>query len=85
MLTTTLPPPFNIIPTYVGIQPVIEYVKLLLKPPPDKRARWDMKHCCYIVSVIYIKITMKHLYNFFKFLYVVNFNIFFLIQYKLDI
>ncbi|XP_061938714.1 short transient receptor potential channel 4-like [Apis cerana] len=60
MLTTTLPPPFNIIPTYVGIQPVIEYVKLLLKPPPDKRARWDMKHCCYIVSV-----TLKNYYETF--------------------
>ncbi|XP_017762000.1 PREDICTED: short transient receptor potential channel 4-like [Eufriesea mexicana] len=51
MLTTTLPPPFNIIPTYVGIQPVIEYLKIWLKPPPNKRARWDPHHCCYIETL----------------------------------
>ncbi|XP_043259303.1 short transient receptor potential channel 4-like [Colletes gigas] len=51
MLTTTLPPPFNIIPTYIGIQPVIEYVKIFLKPTEDKRARWSINHCCYIESL----------------------------------
>ncbi|XP_076547129.1 short transient receptor potential channel 4 isoform X2 [Osmia lignaria lignaria] len=51
MLTTTLPPPFNIIPTYVGIQPVIEYVKILLHPPEDRRARWDINHCCFIETL----------------------------------
>ncbi|XP_053976585.1 short transient receptor potential channel 4-like [Hylaeus volcanicus] len=51
MLTTTVPPPFNIIPTYIGMQPVIEYVKILLKPTADKRARWSINHCCYIESL----------------------------------
>ncbi|XP_017796288.1 PREDICTED: short transient receptor potential channel 4-like [Habropoda laboriosa] len=51
MLTTTLPPPFNIVPTIIGIQPVIEYVKVLLKPPTDKRARWDTTHCCFIETL----------------------------------
>ncbi|XP_012142580.2 short transient receptor potential channel 4 isoform X2 [Megachile rotundata] len=48
MLTTTLPPPFNIVPTYVGVQPVIEYLKIWWRPPPNKRARWDINHCCFI-------------------------------------
>ncbi|XP_076759027.1 short transient receptor potential channel 5 [Xylocopa sonorina] len=51
MLTTTLPPPFNIIPTYIGMQPVVEYLKLLLKPSPDKRARWDINHCFFIETI----------------------------------
>ncbi|CAK9824240.1 Transient-receptor-potential-like protein [Anthophora retusa] len=51
MLTTTLPPPFNIIPTYVGIQPVIEYMKILVKPTATKRARWDTIHCCFIENL----------------------------------
>ncbi|KAF3422675.1 hypothetical protein E2986_04317 [Frieseomelitta varia] len=50
MLTTTLPPPFNIIPTYVGMQPVVEYLKVWLKPTPDKRARWHPNYCFYIVK-----------------------------------
>ncbi|XP_066602612.1 short transient receptor potential channel 5-like [Prorops nasuta] len=48
MLTTTLPPPFNLIPTIEGIQNMVEYIKVLIKPPDDKRARWDWKNCCYI-------------------------------------
>ncbi|XP_017886297.1 short transient receptor potential channel 4-like [Ceratina calcarata] len=51
MLTAALPPPFNIIPTFVGIQPVMEYIKIFLKPPEDKRARWDISHCFYIESL----------------------------------
>ncbi|XP_033344032.1 short transient receptor potential channel 4-like [Bombus vosnesenskii] len=51
MLTTTLPPPFNIIPTYVGIQPIVEYLKIWLKPTSNKRARWDPHHCFYIETL----------------------------------
>ncbi|KAF7407771.1 hypothetical protein HZH66_002308 [Vespula vulgaris] len=51
MLMTTLPPPFNIIPTFAGFQTVAEYVKVLLKPPPNKRARWDFMQCCYIETL----------------------------------
>ncbi|XP_076375592.1 LOW QUALITY PROTEIN: short transient receptor potential channel 4 [Megalopta genalis] len=50
MLTTALPPPFNIIPTPIGIQPIAEYVKILLKPREGKRARWNINHCWFIVS-----------------------------------
>ncbi|KAG7190878.1 hypothetical protein KM043_006939 [Ampulex compressa] len=51
MLTTALPPPLNIIPTYAGVQPVIEYVKTLVKPSAGKRARWNLDHCCYIENL----------------------------------
>ncbi|XP_078032808.1 short transient receptor potential channel 4 [Augochlora pura] len=51
MLTTALPPPFNIIPTPIGIQPIVEYVKILLKPQEDKRARWNINHCWFIETV----------------------------------
>ncbi|KYN39104.1 Short transient receptor potential channel 5 [Trachymyrmex septentrionalis] len=48
MLTTTLPPPFCIFSIFTGLRPVIEYIKILIKPPPGKRARWDFVNCCYI-------------------------------------
>ncbi|XP_077273858.1 short transient receptor potential channel 5 isoform X3 [Temnothorax americanus] len=48
MLTTTLPPPFCIFSIFTGMRPVIEYMKILIKPPPGKRARWDFINCCYI-------------------------------------
>lgn len=51
MLTTTLPPPFSIFTIFTGLKPVINYIKILLKPPPGKRARWDFVNCCYIVSM----------------------------------
>ncbi|KAK1136923.1 hypothetical protein K0M31_001455 [Melipona bicolor] len=51
MLTTALPPPFNIIPTYVGIQPIVEYLKVWLKPTPEKRARWHPHYCFYIETL----------------------------------
>lgn len=51
MLTTTLPPPFCIFSIFTGLRPVIEYIKILIKPPPGKRARWDFVNCCYIVSM----------------------------------
>lgn len=52
MEQTTLPPPFNLFPTPGGIHSVVEYIKVLVRPPPNKRARWSIKHCCYIVSII---------------------------------
>ncbi|XP_029161945.1 short transient receptor potential channel 5-like [Nylanderia fulva] len=48
MLTTTLPPPFCIFSIFTGLRPMIEYIKILFKPPPGKRARWDFVNCCYI-------------------------------------
>ncbi|KAM0727282.1 Short transient receptor potential channel 5 [Formica fusca] len=48
MLTTTLPPPFCIFSIFTGLRPVIEFIKILFKPPPGKRARWDFVNCCYI-------------------------------------
>ncbi|KAK2575805.1 hypothetical protein KPH14_007189 [Odynerus spinipes] len=48
MLMTTLPPPFNIIPTLGGFQTIVEYAKVLVKPTGNKRARWDFMQCCYI-------------------------------------
>ncbi|KOX80705.1 Short transient receptor potential channel 5 [Melipona quadrifasciata] len=51
MLTTALPPPFNIIPTYVGVQPIVEYLKVWLKPTPEKRARWHPHYCFYIETL----------------------------------
>lgn len=54
MLATALPPPFNIIPTYIGLQPVIEYIRILFAPKKDKLPRWDMNHCCYIVSTLLV-------------------------------
>ncbi|XP_050462293.1 short transient receptor potential channel 5-like [Cataglyphis hispanica] len=48
MLTTTLPPPFSIFSIFTGLRPVIEYIKIVFKPPPGKRARWDFVNCCYI-------------------------------------
>ncbi|XP_014599080.1 PREDICTED: short transient receptor potential channel 5-like [Polistes canadensis] len=51
MLMTTLPPPFNIIPTFDGFQTIVEYVKVLVKPPTNKRARWDFMQCCYIETI----------------------------------
>lgn len=58
MLMTTLPPPFNIIPTFAGFQTITEYVKVLVKPPPNKRARWDFMQCCYIVSSVELHVTL---------------------------
>lgn len=51
MTQTVLPPPFNLIPTPGGLHTVAEYLKVLCKPPPDKRARWSIKHCFYIVGI----------------------------------
>ncbi|XP_051170888.1 short transient receptor potential channel 4-like isoform X2 [Leptopilina boulardi] len=48
MEQTTLPPPFNLFPTPGGIHSVVEYIKVLVRPPSNKCARWSIKHCCYI-------------------------------------
>ncbi|XP_023289249.1 short transient receptor potential channel 5-like isoform X2 [Orussus abietinus] len=50
MAQTALPPPFNLIPTPRAIGVTVEFFKVLFKPTPDKRVRWNLKNCCYIVS-----------------------------------
>lgn len=71
MLTTTLPPPFCIFSIFTGLRPVIEYIKIFIKPPPGKRARWDFINCCYIVSILFPKtnadlILLNQILNFTK-------------------
>ncbi|XP_015588329.1 short transient receptor potential channel 4 [Cephus cinctus] len=51
MAQANLPPPFNLLSTARGILWIIEYFKILINKPPDKRARWNIKHCCYIENV----------------------------------
>ncbi|XP_070524883.1 short transient receptor potential channel 4 isoform X1 [Cardiocondyla obscurior] len=60
MFTTTLPPPFCVFSIFSGLRPVIEYLKVLINPPPGKRARWNFKNCCYIVSVLHLFIINKY-------------------------
>ncbi|XP_076301374.1 LOW QUALITY PROTEIN: short transient receptor potential channel 4 [Lasioglossum baleicum] len=80
MLTTALPPPLNMIPTLIGIKPIVEYVKLFFKPQKDKRARWDLNHCCFIVSTD-LQNTLR--VEFHVFLYRMNFHKYF--KYPFDL
>ncbi|XP_047370932.1 short transient receptor potential channel 5-like [Vespa velutina] len=72
MLMTTLPPPFNIIPTFAGFQTIAEYVKVLVKPPPNKRARWDFMQCCYIETLedekdeVFAQVMMQLVQRYFR-------------------
>ncbi|XP_043289385.1 short transient receptor potential channel 4-like [Venturia canescens] len=52
MAHNALPPPFNLLPTGNEIQRVGEFIKLLIKPSPEKKARWNFKRCCYIDHVV---------------------------------
>ncbi|KAF5297803.1 hypothetical protein FQA39_LY11952 [Lamprigera yunnana] len=50
ILQTTLPSPFNLIPTANGLSAVAEWVKVLFGKPLGKTARFSLGHCCYIES-----------------------------------
>lgn len=45
---TTLPPPFNLIPTGAGISSLIEWLQVFSKSPPGKTAHCSPFNCCYI-------------------------------------
>lgn len=51
MAASTLPPPFNLLPTAAGIKSTLLWLKLLAKPSDGKRAKCNISHCCYIVSI----------------------------------
>ncbi|KAF5298327.1 hypothetical protein FQR65_LT01105 [Abscondita terminalis] len=48
ILQTTLPSPFNLIPTANGLSAVAEWIHVLYTKPSDKLARFSIGHCCYI-------------------------------------
>lgn len=48
ILQTTLPSPFNLIPTANGFISGMEWLQILIKNPPDKAAHFSMAHCCFI-------------------------------------
>ncbi|GBP12134.1 Short transient receptor potential channel 5 [Eumeta japonica] len=48
MSQTTLPSPYNLIPTASGIGSIFEWFRVALKPPPGSYARWSLSYCCYI-------------------------------------
>lgn len=50
MLQTTLPPPYNLIPTYNGVLSILDWIRLKLNKDTNRRARWSLMHCCYIVK-----------------------------------
>lgn len=52
MTQTSLPAPFNLIPTSAAFRSVAEFIKALVKPTPGKKARWNFKHCCYVVRIL---------------------------------
>ncbi|XP_022829667.1 short transient receptor potential channel 4-like [Spodoptera litura] len=48
MLQTTLPSPFNLIPTASGVGNVMEWFRARFNRPPGAYARWSPSYCCYI-------------------------------------
>uniref|UniRef100_A0A2H1W321 SFRICE_007723 n=1 Tax=Spodoptera frugiperda TaxID=7108 RepID=A0A2H1W321_SPOFR len=48
MLQTTLPSPFNLIPTASGVGNVMEWCRARITRPPGTYARWSPSYCCYI-------------------------------------
>ncbi|KAK6631063.1 hypothetical protein RUM44_003236 [Polyplax serrata] len=50
MASSTLPPPFNLIPTASGIKDMCKWFRLLAKPSDGQRAKCSLAHCCYIES-----------------------------------
>ncbi|KAK9729940.1 Ankyrin repeats (3 copies) [Popillia japonica] len=45
---TVLPPPLNLIPTAQGLGAALEWIQVLTKTPPDRKARFTLSNCCYI-------------------------------------
>ncbi|XP_046608855.1 short transient receptor potential channel 4-like [Neodiprion virginianus] len=52
MTQTSLPAPFNLIPTASAFNGIAEFIKAWIKPTPEKKARWNLKHCCYVESLL---------------------------------
>ncbi|CAB3238553.1 unnamed protein product [Arctia plantaginis] len=48
MLQTTLPSPFNLIPTASGMGSVIEWIWIKIRSPYGVHAKWSLPYCCYI-------------------------------------
>ncbi|XP_075990902.1 short transient receptor potential channel 4-like [Anticarsia gemmatalis] len=48
MLQTTLPSPFNMIPTASGLGSAIEWMWIKLRSPTGVYAKWSLPYCCYI-------------------------------------
>lgn len=48
MTQTTLPPPFNLIPTGTGMSSALEWISVFNKNPEGKKAYCSPLHCCYI-------------------------------------
>ncbi|XP_028164325.1 short transient receptor potential channel 4-like [Ostrinia furnacalis] len=47
MLQTTLPSPFNMIPTASGMGNVVEWIRAKMGKPQGLAARWSLSYCCY--------------------------------------
>ncbi|CAG2066843.1 unnamed protein product [Timema podura] len=48
MSQTTLPPPFNLIPTYTGVSSMIQWLRYLFAPSANKKSGWSPTFCCYM-------------------------------------
>lgn len=48
MIQTTVPSPFNLIPTAGGLGSCLEYMTTMATRPPNKHARISPEHCCFI-------------------------------------
>ncbi|KAK4880496.1 hypothetical protein RN001_008642 [Aquatica leii] len=48
ILQTTLPSPFNLIPTANGLAAVVDWLRICTRQTPGKTARFSIGHCCYI-------------------------------------
>ncbi|RVE54343.1 hypothetical protein evm_000828 [Chilo suppressalis] len=48
MMQTTLPSPFNLIPTASGMSNVVEWLRAKLNRSQGIHARWSLSYCCYI-------------------------------------
>ncbi|KAF2897538.1 hypothetical protein ILUMI_08636 [Ignelater luminosus] len=48
VLQTTLPSPFNLIPTANGLMSAVEWFQVFARNPPDRKARCTPGHCCFI-------------------------------------
>ncbi|XP_013195311.2 short transient receptor potential channel 4 [Amyelois transitella] len=48
ILQTTLPSPFNLIPTASGMSTVVEWLRVKIGNTPGMRALWSPSYCCYV-------------------------------------
>ncbi|XP_053601488.1 short transient receptor potential channel 5-like isoform X2 [Plodia interpunctella] len=45
---TTLPPPFNLVPTAGGMSTIFEWLRIKIFNTVGVRARWSPSYCCYV-------------------------------------